>query len=229
MLGGGTVGIAGADRRGVALTDVVVVVIAELRGGEVVTVVVVAVTVGAIDVVRLVLVGNRFVGSLTDFRPGVMGRGTVGGRPVIGVCTVLAIEEVVVVEARTGVSVGGETWGREGVVELEREVGEISVAAPGRAAFFVGGGGGVLAGGSGARVLPFAEGTDKLEGGGLVIVRVGRASGIGIVKGVLGEFCRDKERVGGSVVGCTRSPPLGDGGADREPRADGVFRNSDAG
>lgn len=99
---GGIVGIDGADRRGVTLAEVVVVVLAEVRGGEVVGVARVVVGVvrvvvgvvragGAVAVVTVVtvrigVIGSEFVGSLTDLRPGVgNGRGTVGGRHVIGV------------------------------------------------------------------------------------------------------------------------------------------------
>lgn len=82
----------------------------------------------------------------------------------------------------------------------------------------VGGGGGALVGGGGGRGLGFAEGTDKLEGGiGLVTVRVGSGSR-GRAKGVAGEFCRDKDSVGRSPIGCKESFPIGDGGAEREPR-----------
>lgn len=71
--GGGIV----ADMRGAVLAEVVVVVvIAELRGGAVMNVVTVDVVKVGLTVVR---VGK--LGSLTDFVPG---RGAVGGSPVMG-------------------------------------------------------------------------------------------------------------------------------------------------
>lgn len=215
-------GTVGADMRGAVLMAVVVVVVAaELRGGDTVPGVAMGADVVPAEFVRMGVVGSKFVGSLTDFLAGGRGRGTVGGKLVMGVSTrtfegesVLAVEVViVVVEVARVVSAGEKPWFKGAGVGAERAVKGISRGVV--EVFVEGGGGGPLVGGGGG-ALAFPEGTDKLESGvGLVTVRVG--GGSGRVKSVLGEFCRDKDNVGGSVDGCKGSLPLGEGGADREP------------